>query len=71
MKYEQLRFKEALVIRYTNGKANGSMCLKADYPGFEEIRDETISALTKQNFEVKCEPVLYFDDSELEQYFKI
>ena len=47
------------------------MCLKAEYPSFEEIRDETISALTKQNFEVKCEPILYFDDSELEQYFKI
>lgn len=71
MKHEQLRFKEALIIRYTNGKANGSMCLKADYPGFKEIRDETISALTKQNFEVKYESVLYFDDSELEQYFKI
>lgn len=71
MKYKQLRFKEALVIRYTNDKAKGSMCLKADYPGFKEIRDETISALTKQNFEVKCEPVLYFDDFELEQYFKI
>lgn len=69
MKYEQLRFKEALVIRYTNGKANGSMCLKADYSGFEEIRDEIISTLTRQNFEIKCELVLYFDDSELEQYF--
>lgn len=71
MKYKQLRFKEALVIRYTNDTVNGSMCLKVNYPGFEEIRDETISALTRQNFEVKCEPVLYFDDSELEQYFKI
>ena len=38
---------------------------------FKYKRDETISALTKQNFEVKCEPILYFDDSELEQYFKI
>lgn len=71
MKYEQLRFKEALVIRYTNKEATGSMCLKRDYLGFEEIRDETISALTKQNFEVRCEPILYFDDLELEQYFKI
>ena len=71
MKYEQLRFKEALVIRYANGVAKGSMCLKRDYPGFEEIRDETISALTKQNFEVKCEAIMYFDDLELEQYCKI
>jgi hypothetical protein len=28
MKYEQLRFKEALIIKYTNGEAKGSMCLK-------------------------------------------
>lgn len=71
MEYEQLRFKEALVIRYTNGKSNGSICLKTDYPDFEEKKNLFISKLIQDDFtNIETESVLYITDDELQEYIK-
>ena len=71
MEYEQLRFKEALVIRYTNGKANGSICLKADYSDFEEKKNLFISKLIQDGFtNIETQSVLYITDDELQEYIK-
>lgn len=65
---EQLQFKDALLITYSNGSVTGKVCLKKDHENFQEIKTAMIEKLNADDMVYKCEDILYYSEANLQEY---
>lgn len=68
MQYEQISFKEALIISYENDSTKGKIGLKTDHSGYEAIKDSLITSLTEQGFKISYSAAFYLTEDQFQAY---